>query len=94
VTDGAKAPGSAATREQMARYLFIVSQQHQYLYELLVERFAGDPNVEVILDRRSRRGRGREMRPEPRSAIVERRSRPEIDEELRIRSHAIVTLSE
>jgi hypothetical protein len=36
----------------MARYLFVVSRQHRALYDYLLERFSGDPNAQVILDRR------------------------------------------
>ena len=36
----------------MARHLFIVSRHHLGLYEYLIERFAGDAKVTVILDRR------------------------------------------
>ena len=64
-------------------YLFVVSRQHQYLYELLVERFEDDKNVEVILDRRA-------ARPEPSAEYGrERRQRPE--NELGVRSHLIIT---
>ena len=68
------------------RYLFVVSRQHPQLYELLVERFEGDPNVEVILDRRvamSERAREYETsdRRQPRSPR----------DDLSVRSHLIIT---
>ncbi len=72
----------------MARHLFIVSRDHAGLYHDLVERFRDDKNVRVILDRRRGGGSAAE-RP-----AVERRSRSDIDEELRVRSHVIVTLSD
>ncbi len=92
---------------RMARHLFIVSREHARLYHDLVERFRDDTNVRVILDRRQgdRRQRQAEARPvEARSAEAaipgaerraqDRRGRGEIDEQLRDRSHVIVTLSD
>ena len=67
-----------------ARYVFVVSRQHPALYELLVERFQDDKNVEVILDRRAttRKSAGQ-------YGADERRCRPQ--NELNLRSHLIVT---
>ena len=67
-----------------ARYVFVVSRQHPELYELLVERFQDDKNVEVILDRRAttRKSAGQ-------YGADERRCRPQ--NELNLRSHLIVT---
>lgn len=68
----------------MPRYLYIVSRHDPALFALLRERFAGDDNVEVILDRRAET---------PESAPpVERRLRSEVAEEIRVRSYAVVTL--
>ena len=77
----------------MARYLFIVSRQHLDLYDYLRDRFADDQNVRVILNRRvgERRRTIAAVARERRAS--DRRSRPEVDEELRSRSHAIVTLA-
>jgi hypothetical protein len=66
----------------MARYIFIVSLRHQALYDYVQERFANDPNVQVILDRR-RGGR----RQAERSVVLERRradrrQQPDVIEEL------------
>jgi hypothetical protein len=72
----------------MTRYLDIVSRHHADFFRYLQKRFADDPKVDVIVDRRRSDGRP----PPPRPAL-ERRSRPEIDEELRARSHALVVLS-
>ena len=75
----------------MARTLFIISRRHTELYDYLRERFAGDDQVEVILDRRGAPDgdpvpwRGTEHRDE-------RRSRPEVDTELESRSHAVITV--
>lgn len=66
------------------RYLFVVSRQHPQLYELLVERFQDDRNVEVILDRRA----GRTAHAGAYGA-GDRRQRPE--DELNLRSHLIIT---
>jgi len=66
------------------RYLFVVSRRHPELYELLVERFEGDRNVEVILDRRS----GPSGEPGP---ATERRRALSSATDLTIRSHVIIT---
>jgi len=67
-----------------ARYLFVVSRRHPSLYELLVERFQDDKNVEVILDRRAVT-----RKPAEQHGADDRRSRPQ--NELNLRSHLIVT---
>lgn len=69
----------------MPRYLFIVSRTDPALFALLQERFAGDPNVEVIVDRRIHRAL---LEP----PAVERRTRPEVNEEIRTGAYAVVTL--
>jgi hypothetical protein len=76
----------------MSRYLFIVSRQHEALHEYLVHRFSGDENVEVFLDRRRRDRRQRDIPGALDRRRADRRQRPEIDEELRRRSVAIVTI--
>jgi hypothetical protein len=76
------------------RHVLIISRHHPALYDYVSERFAGEPNVEVILDRR--RGRDRRERPaqappvERRSA--ERRLRPHVDAALRMESMQFVTI--
>ena len=67
-----------------ARYLFVVSRQHSALYELLIERFQDDKNVEVVLDRRAGMRKSAEQ-----FAADERRRRP--PNELHARSHLIIT---
>ena len=76
----------------MARHLFLVSRHEGRLYEYLLERFRDDGNVEVILDRRrgERRRRPHDQSPDRRSS--ERRTRREVDLELQVRSHVILTL--
>jgi hypothetical protein len=68
------------------RYLFVVSRQHVELYELLIERFQDDRNVEVVLDRRA-------ATPEQAGAYGEsdRRQRRSADDDLTRRSHLIIT---
>jgi len=76
----------------MARYLFVVSRHDTRLYEYLVDRFRDDGNVEVILDRRRGERRSRFEHPDPERRRADRRTRREIDRELQIRSHVILTL--
>lgn len=68
------------------RYLFVVSRQHQELYELLVERFQDDKKVEVLLDRRvatkERAGEG---------GAGDRRQQQSAEDDLTRRSHLIIT---
>ena len=78
--------------EDMGRTLFIVSRQHPDLYAYLRERFATDTAVEVILDRRVIQRRQREAAREADRRIADRRARPEVEVELRTRSHAIITI--
>ena len=74
----------------MARHLFIVSRHHIDLYRDLVERFQGDPNVEIIIDRRlGERRRGGMARDAERRAGERRRRQ---DDNLNTHSHIIVTL--
>jgi hypothetical protein len=70
----------------MSQYLFIVSRGNPGLFEFLRERFADDENVEVVLDRRTYA-----VRPPP---PVERRQRPEVNDEIRARAYSVVRLSE
>ena len=77
----------------MGRTLFIVSRQHPDLYTYLRERFATDTAVEVILDRRVGQRRQREEpAPTEDRRRADRRARPEVELELRSRSHAIITI--
>src|SRR5438094_1210232 len=72
--------------------LFIVSRQHHDLYEYLCERLSGNACVSVTVDRRSGERRHRATPAAAERRRMERRIRPEIDEQLRIHSHAIVTV--
>ena len=80
----------------MPRHIFVVSRHHPELYEYLSDRFQQDTNVRVILDRRrGERRRSPGIGPPPqgeRRWRLERRVRRSVDEELRTRSHSIITL--
>lgn len=78
----------------MGRNLFVVSRHHPDLYAYLRERFASDPAVEVILDRRLTMRRQRAVPPDTERRRADRRSRPEVEVELRTHSHAIITIPE
>lgn len=79
----------------MARHLFLVAHHETGLYEYLLERFQGDSNVEVILDRRREQRRRRKPGPErPERRRIDRRTHREVDLELLVRSHVILTLGE
>jgi hypothetical protein len=80
------------TEVHMGRTLFVVSRHHPDLFAYLRERFATDSNVEVILDRRLTQRRQREAQPDAERRRSDRRSRPEVEVELRSRSHAIITM--
>ncbi len=89
----------------MAHHLIIVARNNDTLYEYLIERFKDDHNVDVISDRRSGQDRrAGYSQPNARAAgaksvtpdhegILDRRRRPEVDDELRVRSHVIITLA-
>ena len=76
------------------RYKFVVSRDHPWLYQHLVERFEDDPDVDVVLDRRvaeRRTERAREHSRRERRQSERRRAVP-ADDDLRVRSHYIVEL--
>jgi len=76
----------------MARHLFLVSRHEPRLYEYLVDRFRDDGNVQVILGRRRGERRSRSAHLGPQRRRADRRFRREIDLELQVRSHVILTL--
>ncbi len=78
-----------ATSPQM----FIVARRHPELYDYLSTRFADDPNVTVVLDRRLAPRRRRALPAAAERRRVDRRSRPDVDEQLRTTSLAVVTAS-
>lgn len=82
----------AGIEEAMAHKLVIVARQHAELYEYLSQRFATRPAVDVILDRRGEERRHHHVPVARERRRSDRRSRPEVDELLRFRSHVIVTI--
>ena len=76
----------------MARYIFIVSLRHRALCDYVLERFADDPNAEVILDRRRAGRRQAEISVVLERRRADRRHQPDVSEELRRRSVAVVTI--
>lgn len=91
MTSNGRVSGSALSK----RHLLIISRHHPALYEYVRERFAGEPNVEVILDRRcggDRRVQARQPHEERRRA-GDRRTRPQVDAALRMESMQFLTIS-
>jgi len=77
----------------MARTLFVVSRRNPDLYQYLRERFASDPAVEVILDRRVAQRRQRRLPVDAERRRADRRQRPEVETELQSHSHAIISIA-
>ena len=80
--------------KHMARHLFLISRHDLRLYEYLLERFRDDGKVEVILDRRRGERRRQSQSQESDRRRSDRRTRREVDLELQVRSHVILTLPE
>lgn len=76
----------------MGRTMYIVARDHPELFAYLRDRFSCDGTVEVILDRRFAQRRQRSTSHTPERRRADRRTHPEVDQELEIRAHAIVTL--
>jgi hypothetical protein len=81
------------------RFLLIVSRGNEPLASYLEQHFKGDGTVQVMVDRRQ--GDRRQSRRPPQSSPDDssperrrndRRGHPEVDNELRLTSFAIVTL--
>src|SRR5215467_9799816 len=77
----------------MPTQLFIVARRHPELYDYLSTRFIDDGRVAVILDRRFAPRRRRALPAAAERRRADRRTRPEIDEQLRTASLAVVTAS-
>jgi hypothetical protein len=75
----------------MSAQMFVVARRHPELYDYLSARLAGDPNVRVVLDRRFAPRRRRALPAAAERRRGNRRTRPEIDEQLRATSLAVVT---
>ena len=71
--------------------MFIVARRHPELYDYLSAQFADDPTVTVVLDRRLASRRRRALPAAAERRRIDRRWRPEIDEQLRATPLAIVT---
>ena len=78
----------------MGRTVYVVARDHPELFTYLRDRFSADGEVEVILDRRVGERRQANMAHTPERRRRDRRSRPEADIELQIRSHVIITFSD
>ena len=76
----------------MASRLVVVSRQHPDLYVYLRDRFAGEADVEVLLDRRLAERRRERVPAEVERRQSGRRLRLDVDRQLRVRSHVIVEL--
>jgi len=81
----------------VARFLFIVARQLPRVYDHLCQQFAGEPNVEVIMDRR--KGERREPEPAvpppgPDRREGERRRNTDADEQLRVMGYAFVRITD
>jgi hypothetical protein len=76
----------------MAHYMYIVSLRHRALYDHLLQRFSGDPNAQVILDRRRGGRRLAEISVVLERRRADRRQQRDVSEELRQRSVAVVTI--
>jgi len=76
----------------MARNVVVVSRHHPDLYVYLRVQFAADADAAVILDRRLAERRREQVPTGTERRRRDRRSHPEVDVQLRARSHVIVTL--
>jgi hypothetical protein len=79
------------------RHLIVVAREEPTLYSYLVERFHGDTNVLVVLDRRS--GKDRRIMPvedesKNRRGSSDRRGHPFLQDELRDRRHVVVSVGD
>ena len=76
------------------RHLLIISRYHPGLYDYVRSRFAGEDNVEVILDRRRGRDRRSATATVPRERrSADRRVRQNVDDALRMESMQFVTIA-
>ncbi len=77
----------------MPHHLLIVSHADPDLHAYLANRFADDPAIQVILDRRFAKRRQSMSPVAAERRQRDRRLRSWVDDELRLRSHVIVTLT-
>ncbi|OGK99148.1 MAG: hypothetical protein A3E31_13645 [Candidatus Rokubacteria bacterium RIFCSPHIGHO2_12_FULL_73_22] len=76
----------------MDRLLFVVAPERRDLYEALRQVLAAERGVEVILDRRVRKRRGRDEPPAAERRRFARRARAHEDAEVRARGFTVVRL--
>lgn len=80
----------------MGRKLFIVAAEYTAMYESLTRTLAGEPDVEIIYDRRQSKRKERSRRARSiwsrggLSEFGERRVSSHVDENLRTRGWAVV----
>jgi len=74
--------------------MFIVARRHAALYEYLSAQLADDATARIVLDRRLAARRQRALPAAAERRRMDRRSRPEVDEQLQATSLAIVTASD
>lgn len=67
----------------MARFLYVAARNRRDIYERLKDDFAGQGDVEVILDRRCRERRTVTLEPAADTRRSDRRRQRELDRELR-----------
>ena len=76
----------------MPRQLFIVSRETPYLAAYMQEQFSDEPDVDVVVDRRSGLDRRASCRPVDvdRRASGDRRQRHDVQQALRTSFHVLV----
>jgi chromosome segregation ATPase len=80
-----------ALERAMPDQMLIVARRHPELYDYLSARFADDVSVTVLLDRRQAPRRRRALPAAAERRRVDRRARPEVDDQLRTSALAVVT---
>lgn len=65
---------TGTTPARVTRHLFVVSREKRWLFDYLQERFADDPKVTIVLDRRLAERRQRHDRPAIDRRRAERRA--------------------
>jgi hypothetical protein len=88
---GGSEPPPAGAARRLTRQLFIVARNRERLYEYVARAFAGNDTVQVILDRRTGERRRQQVPHEPeRRRSGDRRTRTDVDRQLRALGWAIV----
>ena len=91
---GARQHRTTVTRRegerQLARQLFIVARDRRKLYEYVKQAFAGNPSVEVVLDRRTGERRQERSARIPDRRRTDRRTDRRTEDQLRAIGWAIV----